>query len=112
MSAPTTRISAPRSVDRYRPVLIFLRLASDCVEVDLLQLLGELTHLAVAHRPAVDLDDRRDLRAGSAKQQLVACVELRPVDAPLDHRHSQLVLDDPDQERACDALEDVVCYGW
>src|SRR5256886_3966980 len=50
-------------IDRDRPVLVLRRLAAHGAEVDVLELLRELAHLAVADGPAVDLHDRRDLRA-------------------------------------------------
>src|SRR5690348_1073666 len=95
-------------VDRDRPVLVLRRLAPDGAEVDALQLLRELAHLAVANRAPVDLDHRRDLRSGPAQQQLVACVQLGAVDAPLTHRLVELILDDLDEQLARHALEDVV----
>src|SRR5213080_2919019 len=75
----------PRLVNGDRPVLVLRQLAADGAEVDVLELLRELPHLAVADRPPVDLDDRRDLRARAAQKQLVARVELGAVDAPLLH---------------------------
>src|SRR5438105_11989880 len=97
-----------RSVDRQRPVSVLGVVASDGLEVDLLQLLGELAHPPVRDRPAVHLDHRRDLRPGPAEEDLVADVELRAVDASLDHGHLQLLTDQPDHQAAGDPLQDVV----
>src|SRR4029077_8290180 len=102
------RTPTQRSVDRDCPVLVLRRLAADGAEVDALQLLREFPDLAVADRPPVDLDHRRDLRAGSAQQQLVACVELCAVDAALEHLFVELGLDDTDEELPRHTLENVV----
>src|SRR6266567_7633579 len=45
-------------IDRDRPVLVLWSLAADRAEVDALQLLRELAHLAVADGPAIYLDHR------------------------------------------------------
>src|SRR5438105_13645907 len=68
-------------IDRDRPVLVLGRVATHRAEIDVLQLLRELTDLAVADRTAVDLDHRRDLSTCSAQQKLLARVELGPVHA-------------------------------
>src|SRR5438067_12241747 len=104
----TTIFSATSLVNGNGPVLVLRRLAAHGAEVDALQLLGELADLAVADRPAVDLDHRRDLRPSPTKEQFVARVQLGAVDAPLKHRQVQLLFDNLDQKLACHALEDVV----
>src|SRR5213596_1834027 len=107
----TSTFTRPRLVDRDRPVLVLRRLAAHGAEVDVLELLRELAHLAVAHGPAVDLHDRRDLRAGSTQEQLVAGVELGAVDASLEHRQVELFPHAPHREFPRHALEDVVGHG-
>src|SRR5438067_11018676 len=99
-SPPTALVS----VDADRPVLVLGVLAPHRAEVELLELLGELADASTAHIAVVDFDDRGDLGAGAAEEQLLACVELRPVDAPLDHGQAQLVTDHPYQQVARDAL--------
>src|ERR1700682_4058661 len=110
--ATTTFIGAASLIDRECPVLELLRVAAYRAEVDALQLLRELADRAVSHRAAVDLDHRGDLRPRAAQEQLLARIELGPVDAPFDHRHAQLVLDEVEDERPRHAFEDVVRDGW
>src|SRR5438105_4072932 len=95
-------------IDRDRPVLVLGRVATHRAEIDVLQLLRELTDLAVADRTAVDLDHRRDLSTCSAQQKLLARVELGPVDASFHHWQAELVLDHFHQQGPGDAFEDVV----
>ena len=56
----------------------------------------------------IDLDDRADLRAGAAQEDLVGAVELGPVDRALDDLEPEVVARDLDEPAAGDALEDVV----
>src|ERR1700730_581392 len=98
----------PASVDGQRPALVLGVLAPDGAEVDLLELLGELPDGPVADLAVVDLDHGGDLGAGAAEEQLVARVELRPVDAALNHCETELVPDHADQQVAGDPLQDVV----
>src|SRR2546428_12752637 len=86
----------PESIDGDSPVLELRRVAAHGVEVDALQLLRELPDLARAPPPAVDLDHRWDLGSGPGEEQLVACVKLGSVDAPLHHVLCHLA---PDQTR-------------
>src|SRR5258708_8083537 len=102
------RLRTERSVDRQGPAGVLRVVAADGAEVDALQLAGELADLAVADRPAVALDHRRHLRAGAAEEQLVAGVELGPVDRALDDLLAELVADELYEQPAGDALEDVV----
>src|SRR5260221_573467 len=99
-------------INRDRPVLVLGRVAADRAEVDALQLLCELAHLARANTAPVDLDHRRDLRAGAAQEQLIAGVQLGAVDAAFDHSLAQLFLDHRHQQGPGDAFEDVVGDGW
>src|SRR5438132_13446818 len=80
-------------IDRDRPVLVLGRVATHRAEIDVLQLLRELTDLAVADRTAVDLDHRRDLSTCSAQQQLLARVDLGRRRATIHHWQTELVLD-------------------
>src|SRR5579872_7185397 len=106
--ATTIFIATPASVDGDAPVLVLRGLAPDSGEVDVLQLLSHLAHLAVAHRTPIDLDHGRDLRTCAAQQELLARVQLRAVDVAFHDGQAQLVLDDLHQEMPRDALEDVV----
>src|SRR3981081_677919 len=99
------------SVNGDSPVLVLRRLAAHRLEVDVLKLQRELAHLAVPNRAAVDLDHRRDLRAGSTEQQLLARVQLGAIDAPLYDRHVELFFDHADHEGSRDPFEDVFGSG-
>src|SRR5438067_9981087 len=107
-----TYLAGRRLIDRKRPGCVLRAVAADRPEVDALELAGELADLAVADRPAVDLDHRRDLCAGAAEEELVAGVQLGAVDRSLDDLLSELVADQLDQQPAGHSLQDVVGDRW
>src|ERR1700738_3474230 len=87
LGAATNRVGL---VNGEGPVGILRIVAPDGAEVDALELARQLADAALADRPAIDLDDGRDLRAGAAHEQLVTGVELGAVDRAIEHLLAQL----------------------
>ena len=110
MAEPRSAGPDPRdSVDRRQPVAVRGQLAAHRVEVERRELARDGADLAVADLAVVDLDDRRDLRAGAAQEDLVGGVQLASgrccaatVSMPSSSRASSI------SAVAGDALEDVV----
>src|SRR5216684_297739 len=70
----------PRLVDGCQPGAILAAASADDLEIELLQPVDHRPHLAIADRPPVDVDHRRNLCAGAAKEDLIGDIKLGAVD--------------------------------
>src|SRR5688572_30767986 len=98
-------------IDGSEPVTIRGNLPAYRVEVGPRHLTRDRAGPAVADLAPVDLDDRADLGAGAAQEDLVGDVQLGTVDRALDDLVPHVGPRDVDEPAARDALEDVVGHG-
>src|ERR1700686_3075142 len=116
LGAMTMRISPSpaggrRSVDGRQPGTVLGATSPHDLEIELLQPVDHRPHLAVTNWPPVDIDHRRDLRAGAAQEDLVGDVKLRPVDGALHDLEVQLGAQQLDHGEPGKALENIVRGG-
>src|ERR1019366_3678143 len=96
------------SHDRGQPARIAVVLAFADAKVQLLQLGGDRAGGPGADGALIDLDHRRDLRAGAAEEHLIGDVQLAAVDGALDDLDAELVACEGHEHRSGDAFDDVL----
>src|SRR5690606_15717443 len=84
------RSSPSRRSDRAQPLRVAVVAATDHVEEQRLQLLGDRSAAAFADRAVVELADRRDLGGGSGEEGFVGAVHLVARDALLAHLDAEV----------------------
>src|ERR1700692_4899361 len=110
-SSTSTSDRRSESDDRGQPVRVAVVLSLADGEVEVLELAGQRPGRPRADGALIDLDDRRNLGAGPAEQDLIGDVKLTAVDPALDDLDTELVTRKRHQHRAGDALNDVLRCG-